>query len=47
MQPYELVAFQWSCHRVNGPGLDPEHIEWINVRDAYPNFEFAQSLPAG
>jgi hypothetical protein len=44
MRPYELVAFQWSCHQVNGPGLDPVHFEWINVRDAYPNVDFAQSL---
>jgi hypothetical protein len=44
MHPYEQVAFQWSCHRVNAPGAKPEHFEWINVQDAYPNFEFARTL---
>lgn len=44
MRPYEQVSFQWSCHRIQKPGGDLLHSEWINVEDAYPNFEFARSL---
>jgi hypothetical protein len=44
MGPYEPVAFQWSCHTVGKPGAEPIHSEWINVEDAFPNFEFARSL---
>jgi hypothetical protein len=44
MQPYEQVAFQWSCHTIREAGAPLEHTEWINVADAYPNFEFARSL---
>lgn len=44
MRPYEQVAFQWSCHTIRSPEGGLEHGEWINVDDAYPNFEFARSL---
>jgi hypothetical protein len=44
MRPYEQVAFQWSCHTVAAPGAAPEHFEWINTKDNFPNFEFARSL---
>ena len=44
MRPYEVVAFQWSCHTVRQPGAEPEHHEWINTLDAFPNFDFARSL---
>jgi hypothetical protein len=44
MHPYGLVAFQWSCHTLPEPGAELEHREWINVNDAYPNFEFASKL---
>jgi hypothetical protein len=44
MHPYEDVAFQWSCHRIRDPDRQPEHREWINVSDAFPNFTFVQSL---
>ena len=44
MRPYEQVAFQWSCHTIREKGTRPEHSEWINVVDAFPNFEFARSL---
>jgi hypothetical protein len=44
MRPYEQVAFQWSCHRVDRPGAEPRHFEWINTVNAYPNVEFAQTL---
>jgi hypothetical protein len=46
MHPYEPVAFQWSCHTIAAPGQPPVHREWINIDDAFPNFEFARSLMA-
>ena len=46
MRPYELVAFQWSCHRVDSPGAKPVHAEWINMEQGFPNFKFAESLMA-
>jgi len=44
MHPYEQVAFQWSCHTIPAKGAEIVHNEWINVEEAYPNFEFARSL---
>jgi Domain of unknown function(DUF2779) len=44
MHPYEVVAFQWSCHTIREKGADLEHTEWINVVDAFPNFAFAEAL---
>ncbi len=44
MRPYEVVAFQWSCHTIRYEGAAPEHREWINTVEAFPNFAFARSL---
>lgn len=44
MRPYEIVAFQWSCHTINQPGEDPVHYEWLNLEPEFPNFKFAESL---
>src|SRR4029077_21056717 len=44
MRPYEQVAFQWSCHRIPEPNADLQHFEWLNVTDAFPNFQFAEAL---
>jgi len=44
MHPYERVAYQWSCHTVRAPGARPEHQEWINTTEFFPNFEFARTL---
>ena len=44
MHPYEPVTFQWSCHTLDAQGSTPRHAEWINVEDAFPNFEFAETL---
>ena len=44
MRPFELVAFQWSCHTLKAPGTEPAHREWINFDQVYPNIEFANSL---
>jgi hypothetical protein len=44
MHPYEIAAFQWSCHSVRAPGGSLEHSEWLNAEIAFPNFAFARSL---
>jgi hypothetical protein len=44
MNPYEAVAFQWSCHTIREPGAEPEHFEWINLNQKFPNFDFARAL---
>ena len=44
MSPYELAAFQWSCHTlVDGPEI-ADHKGWLNDEVAFPNFAFARSL---
>jgi hypothetical protein len=50
MRPYELIAFQWSCHTIQKPGATPVHSQWIHTGEMFPqtsefpNFEFARSL---
>ncbi|MBC7981344.1 MAG: DUF2779 domain-containing protein [Armatimonadetes bacterium] len=44
MRPYEVAAFQWSCHTIRAPGGPIEHSEWLNSEDAFPNFSFARAL---
>ncbi|MDF1813185.1 MAG: DUF2779 domain-containing protein [Verrucomicrobiales bacterium] len=44
MRPYEQVGFQWSCHTIREPGGPIEHAEWLDDTEAFPNFQFAQSL---
>ena len=50
MRPYELIAFQWSCHTIRSKGDTPEHKEWIHTGEMFhdpnkfPGFEFARSL---
>ena len=44
MRPYELVAFQWSCHTIATPDSEPVHSEYLNSDYDFPNFRFAESL---
>ncbi|MCW1913040.1 DUF2779 domain-containing protein [Luteolibacter sp. GHJ8] len=44
MHPYQQAAFQWSCHTIAEPGGEVIHTEWINVEQAFSNFQFARSL---
>ena len=44
MHPYEMSAFQWSCHTIPHPGAEPIHNEWINLEPQFPSFKFAESL---
>ncbi len=46
MYPYEMSAFQWSCHTIPHPGAEPIHSEWINFSPEFPSFKFAESLKA-
>lgn len=45
MKPFQQVAFQFSCHRVDTPQSEVAvHSEWLNLKDTYPNEEFAREL---
>ena len=45
MQPYEQIAFQFSCHTIAHKGAtELQHREWINVEDAFPSFGFVREL---
>lgn len=44
MHPYETIAFQWSCHTLVAPDAQPQHSEWLQVADIFPNPAFARSL---
>lgn len=44
MRPYEMIAFQWSCHTIESEGAEPFHSEWLNREPSYPEFRFAESL---
>ena len=44
MHPYEMSAFQWSCHTIPHPGAEPLHNEWINLEPQFPSFKFAETL---
>ena len=44
MSPYELIAFQWSCHTISYKGAIPTHKEWIHTNNNFPNFQFAKAL---
>jgi hypothetical protein len=46
MRPYEMVAFQWSCHTIASAGATPTHADWINPKDFFPNAEFVRTLRA-
>ncbi len=44
MRPYETIAFQWSCHLVAAPEAAPQHSEWLQTADTFPNGAFAAAL---
>jgi len=46
MKPYEMSAFQWSCHTIPYEGAEPLHTEWLNLEPTFPGFKFAESLMA-
>ncbi|CAN5332457.1 hypothetical protein BH23GEM2_BH23GEM2_06110 [soil metagenome] len=46
MRPYGRVAFQWSSHRIDAPGAEPVHGEWLNSDYEWPNEQFLRTLRA-
>lgn len=44
MRPYDVRAFQWSCHTLEEPDGPITHQEWLNNEDPWPNQAFAESL---
>lgn len=44
MRPYELAAFQWSCHTLKDTAKPADHDEWLNDENTFPNFTFVRSL---
>lgn len=44
MRPFELLAFQWSCHTILKPCAKPTHKKFILTDNDFPNFRFAESL---
>jgi hypothetical protein len=45
MKPYEMVAFQFSCHTITSQdSTELIHHEWLNLQDVYPNAEFMREL---
>lgn len=44
MRPYETIAYQWSCHTFSSPHTRPQHSEWLQSVDTYPNEAFAAAL---
>lgn len=45
MRPYEMIAFQFSHHIMQGDGSIVHANEWINtIQGAFPNFEFIREL---
>jgi hypothetical protein len=44
MRPYELAAFQWSCHTLDDAEAPATHYEWLNDEKTFPNFAFVRSL---
>jgi hypothetical protein len=44
MRPFETLAFQWSCHTIASPDAQPQHAQWIQSADAFPNTSFVAAL---
>ena len=44
MRPFDVIAYQWSCHTINSPSADPQHSEWLQSVDTYPNEAFITGL---
>ena len=47
MKPYEVVAFQFSCHTLESPTSERlVHRAFLNLHDVYPNLQFLHELRA-
>ncbi|MCH8906530.1 MAG: DUF2779 domain-containing protein [Candidatus Heimdallarchaeota archaeon] len=44
-RPYEILAFQYSIHKIEQDGTVTHFDEWLNVKPGiFPNFEFVRNL---
>ena len=44
LRPFETLAFQWCCQTIAAPDAPPQHSEWIQTADTFPNTAFAAAL---
>ena len=44
LSPYNMFPFQWSLHTIERPDAEPIHSEYLNAKQGYPGFRFAESL---
>ena len=44
MRPFETIAYQWSCHTLASPDAEPQHSEWLQTVDTFPNATFVGAL---
>jgi hypothetical protein len=44
MRPFETIAFQWCCQTLTAPDAEPQHSEWLQTADVFPNADFAGAL---
>jgi len=44
LRPFETLAFQWCCQTIAAPDAPPQHSEWLQSADAFPNTAFAAAL---
>ncbi len=44
MRPFETIAFQWCCQTIAAPDALPQHAEWLQTADSFPNSAFAGAL---
>jgi predicted RecB family nuclease len=46
LRPYDHVPFQWSVHRMERPGDEPQHFEFLAEEGSDPRVPFVESLIA-
>ncbi len=44
LRPFEPLAFQWCCQTITAPDAPPQHSEWLQTTDSFPNSAFAAAL---
>jgi hypothetical protein len=44
LRPFETIAFQWCCQTIAAPDAPPQHSEWLQTIDTFPNTAFAAAL---
>ncbi len=44
MRPFEVIAYQWACQTIAAPDAPPQHSEWLQSADSFPNSAFVAAL---